>query len=177
MVEIASAVFGFFAPFATELVKFFNKKQDNKQELALMQLQMTAAGQQHLYKMAEINAIADIEETKALQTPTHSYGIQMLDAARDSKMSEWALTPSFLLFVFLDFFTSLVRPMVTYAAFLFYAAVKWSQLELYSQVATSQADAILSVWSETDMSVVILVLSYWFGQRAVKAAFGNSNAR
>ena len=31
-----------------------------------------------------------------------------------------------------------------------------------------------ALWDENDWAVLFMVLAYWFGQRAVKAAFGGS---
>lgn len=174
MIELLSAVFGFFAPFATELFKFFQRKQDNAHELAMMKMQMEAKGQEHLYRMEEISAAADIKESEGLHAPVHSFGVQLLDAAKGHNLSDWLLFPSFYLFTLLDFVSSMVRPVITYAAFGFYAAVKWAQFEVAKDIAGTNKEALLSVWTSSDMSIVILVLSYWFGQRAAKAAFGGS---
>jgi hypothetical protein len=89
-------------------------------------------------------------------------------------MNPVALWPAFYAFVLLDFISSLVRPSITYAAFAFYAAVKWAQLNVALADEANWERAVISVWNSADMSIVILVLSYWFGQRAVKAAFGGS---
>jgi len=172
--EIISAVFGFFAPFATEIFKYFQKEQDNKHELAVLQLQVEAKAKEHLYKMEEIETVADIEEQKAVRMPERSFGVQLLDAAKGHQMTGWAMYPAFYLFALLDLVSSLVRPAVTYTAFLFYIAVKWAQLQVYMANSANKYEAILQVWTGSDMSIVILVLSYWFGQRAAKAAFGGS---
>jgi hypothetical protein len=174
MIELLSAVFGFFAPFATEVFKFFQRKQDNEHELNMMKLQMEAKNQEHMYRMEEISATADIKEAENIHKPLHSFGVQLLDAAKNYNLNGWALYPAFLLFVILDFVASFVRPGITYAAFAFYATVKWAQLEMAMQNNESWQSAVLQIWTSSDMSIVILVLSYWFGHRAAKAAFGGS---
>jgi len=141
----------------------------------MMDLQIKAKSQEHIYKMEEISASADIEESKGVHQPVHSFGVQLLDAAKGYNMSPWVLTPAFYLFTLLDFISSLVRPAITYAAFAFYSIVKWAQLQTALKAAPDQwQQAVLAVWTSSDMSIVILVLSYWFGQRAAKAAFGGS---
>lgn len=174
MLEILSAAFGFLAPFTTEVVKIFQKKQDQKHELAMMEIQIRAAAQQHLYKMEELNANADISEAVELHKPQQSFGVQLLDAAKNHSMNSWTIIPAFYMFVVLDFVAGLVRPSITYAAFAFYATVKWAQFEVAKTVSTTSVEAILSIWGEPDRAIVILVLSYWFGHRAAKAAFGGS---
>ena len=49
MLEIFSAVLGFAAPFLPELLKYFNRKQDNAHELEMMKLQI----EKDLLKMLE----------------------------------------------------------------------------------------------------------------------------
>lgn len=174
MLGIISAVMGFLAPFLPELLKFFTRKQDNQHELAMMDLQMKAAASEHAYKMEEIITTGDISEMTELHKPTQSFGVQLLDAAKGFNLSGWALYPAFYLFSFLDFVAGMVRPIVTYAAFGFYMAVKWAQLSMWQTGGTDLATAIIQVWGPEDRSIVILVLSYWFGQRSAKAAFGGS---
>jgi hypothetical protein len=174
MLEILSAILGFSAPFLTEILKMFQRGQDNKHELALLEFQAKAKEAEHTYRMEELNIKADIEETKTLYQPAASFGVQLLDAAKNSKMNGIAFYPAFYLFVFLDFIASLVRPAITYSAFAFYVAVKWAQLTVARSIENDISNAVISIWTPQDMSIVILVLSYWFGQRAVKAAFGGS---
>lgn len=173
MLSILSAIFGFAAPMLPEVLKLFQRKMDYKQELELAKLQMEAQRSEHEYKLEEIEATADIKEAEGLRTPQQSFGVQLLDAANSSKWGKWALIPSFYLFTLLDFVAGMVRPTITYAAFTFYAFVKWAQL----QIALEQNDmntALTMVWSENDWAVLTLVLSYWFGHRAAKMAFGGS---
>lgn len=171
---ILTAIIGFVAPFLPELLKFFNRKQDNLHELEMMKLQMQKGAQEHLWRMEEIVTAADSKEAELLHAPMNSFGVQLLDAAKGHKLSGWALYPVFYLFSILDFLSGLVRPGITYAAFGFYMAVKWAQLSTSIDDNGLLADALLAVWSDEDRAIVILVLSYWFGQRAAKGAFGGS---
>jgi hypothetical protein len=97
-----------------------------------------------------------------------------LDAAKGHKLAGWALYPAFYLFVVLDFLAGFVRPGVTYAAFAFYIAVKWAQLEAAIAASGSLVAALPFVWGDADRAIIVLVLSYWFGHRSAKAAFGGS---
>jgi hypothetical protein len=173
MLELFSAVLGFAAPFLPELVKLYQRKQDNAHELAVLSLQIEKGGKEHLWRMDEIAATADIEETKQVHQPMQSFGVQLLDAAKGNQLSGWALYPAFYLFAVLDFLSGLVRPGVTYAAFGFYMAVKWAELTI-ARSSSSLSVALLQVWGAEDRAIVILVLSYWFGNRSVKQAFGGS---
>jgi hypothetical protein len=173
MLEIISALAGFVAPFLPEVVKYFQRRQDNEHELAMLNLQMQRGALEHTYRMEEINAYADLAESVEIHKPTESFGVQLLDAAKGNALSGWALYPAFYLFALLDFVSGLVRPGITYAAFGFYVSVKWAELSIALQGSGLSA-ALLQVWGAEDRAIVLLVLSYWFGHRSAKAAFGGS---
>ena len=174
MFEILSAGLGFLAPFLPEVLKYFTRKQDNAHELAVLGLQMQAAANEHAYKMEEIVTQGDISEMTELHKPMQSFGVQLLDAAKGYNLSSWALYPAFYLFSSLDFIAGMVRPVITYSAFAFYVSVKWAQITMWKFGGVDFATSILQVWGPEDRSIIILVLSYWFGQRSAKAAFGGS---
>jgi hypothetical protein len=174
MIEILSAGLGFLAPFCGEAVKFFQRRQDNEHELKMLTLQMQKGQQEHLWRAEEIRIEGDIKaeiaETAEIHKPMQSFGVQLLDAAQD-KLAGWALYPAFYLFVALDFLSGLVRPAITYAAFGFYMAVKWAELEIARQ-SSSLSAALLNVWGAEDRAIVLLVLGFWFGNRQHLKAFG-----
>lgn len=173
MIEIVSAIFGFAAPFLPELMKIFTRKQDNAHEILMLKLQTEKGSQEHLWRASEIELSADAAQTTMLYQQNSSFGVQILDAAKGHQLGNWALMPAFYLFAFLDFMAGMVRPVITYSAFAFYAAVKWAQLTVALQ-ANVVTVALINVWDDSDKAIVILVLSYWFGHRAAKAAFGGS---
>jgi hypothetical protein len=174
MIEIFSAIIGFTAPFLPEALKYFNRKQDNEHELAVLRMQMEQGSKEHLWRMDEISASADLREVEVLHSPQKSFGVQLLDAAKGHGLSGWALYPAFYLFAALDFLSGFVRPGITYAAFGFYMSVKWAELAIAKTHSSTLSVALLQVWSAEDRAIVILVLSYWFGNRSAKAAFGGS---
>jgi len=177
MMTILMTVFGFIAPLLPEVLKWLNRRSDNAHELAMFKLRMDASKAEHAWKMEEISAHADIEEAKALHKPMRSYGIDLLDKAEDSNWPRWAMVPAFWLFVLLDWLAGMVRPAVTYAAFAFYIVFMWARFQLISSVSDSTITAweiIVTMYGEGDMAILHLVLSYWFGHRAAKQAFGGS---
>lgn len=174
MPELFSAVLGFAAPFLPEILKYYNRKADNAHELAMLKLQGEMADKQHAYRMEEIGIQGDIGEAIELHKPQKSFGVQLLDAAKGHGLSGWALYPAFYLFAILDFISGFVRPGITYAAFGFYMSVKWAELTISKAHNSALSAALLQVWSSEDRAIVILVLSYWFGHRSAKQAFGGS---
>lgn len=172
MLEILSFITGFLGPVVPQVFKWFERKQEFQHELALMELRMKQGAQEHLWRMEQVNATADIAEMQTLRIPQQSFGVQLLDAAKD-KWSAWVIVPVFYLFAFLDFVLGMVRPSITYAAFGFYMVYKWTLFQTLSAKTTIEA-AILATWTEQDWAVLLLVLGYYFGQRSMKAAFGGS---
>lgn len=172
MLTIISAILGFAGPFIPELIKIFRQKEDNKHELAVLKLQAEAAAQQHLYRMEELNTSADIAEMTAIRSPNQSFGVQLLDAARD--WPRMLILPVFYLFALLDFLAGMVRPAVTYAIVGFYLMYKWALFEQSRLELGNWQSAATMIWTENDLSILLLCMGYYFGQRAMKATFGGN---
>jgi hypothetical protein len=141
MLSIATALIGLVGGFFPEILKYFKAKQDNKQELAILQVQAQLQAQGHTERMGEIGAQADISESEALY-----------------KSAEVKLTGNKFFDGLVELFNSMVRPIITYLFLAFYAAHKFEY--------TSKP------FDEYDQATLTLVLSYWFGQRAARWAFG-----
>lgn len=175
MMLILSTILGFFGPFLPELIKWFNRKQDNAHELALLKQQGELAAQGHAYRMAEITTTADLAASKIEQETIYrqpqSFGVQVLDAAKD--WPRIVVVPVFWAFAFIDFLNASVRPVITYWVVGFYLFYKWSLYTL-ARARLGWQDAVVANWSENDHAMMMLCLGYFFGQRAAKAAFGGT---
>lgn len=172
MLTILSALLGFAGPFIPELIKFFRQKQDNQHELAVLEMQTKIAAAEHLYKMEEINATADIAEMQTLRQPQQSFGVQILDAAKD--WPKMIILPVFYLFALLDFVAGMVRPTVTYAMVGFYLVYKWALFQQASLIASDWSKAATMIWTEQDLGILYITLGFYFGSRVVKSTFGGS---
>jgi len=173
MLTIIAAILGFAGPFVPELIKLFRQKQDNTHEIAMMELQAKAAAANHMYKVDELNISADITEMQTLRQPQQSFGVQILDAAKD--WPKFVVVPVFYLFAFLDFVTGMVRPIVTYSVVGFYFLYKWAMFDLAIKNSGGVwQQAMATTWTEADWALLLSTVSYWFGSRVVKSAFGGS---
>ena len=173
MLTILSTILGFAGPFIPELLKFFRQKSEMQHELEVMRLQADIADRQHQWKIEEINVHADVAESLAIRKPVPSFGVQILDAAKGLGISAWTWIPVFWMFALLDWLSGMVRPLITYAVVAFWLAFKIAAF-MNVQELEGWRTAIQTSWQEDDLAVLMLVLSYWFGQRAMKAAFGGS---
>jgi len=156
MLTILTSIIGFVGGFVPDILKYFKQKQDNAHELEVMKLQIEAQEKLHTQRLEEINAQADIAESKALyQSAKVEYsGVKWVDAI-------------------IGFLNGTVRPVVAYLFVGLYSVVKLAQV--YSMVHTSGTtylDAVKYTYTELDMSCLMLVLSYYFGQRMSTKVFG-----
>jgi hypothetical protein len=175
---LMSFLTGIVGPLLPNVLSFFRERGERAHELAMLEARMKYASQEHLWKMEEISAQADIEEAKVLHKPQASFGVQLIDAATKWADTTWGkalITPSFILFTLLDFFNAMVRPVIAYAAFGFYMTYKWSVFELARSQMTT-VTAINQTWTENDWAVLLMVLGFFFGQRAAKAVLGGSTS-
>lgn len=170
-----AALIGFLAPFVPAVINYFNNKANNKHELEMFGLRLKMAQAEHSWKMAEIESVADIEEMKVLHQPMQAYGVQLLDAAKG--MHPVLFYPVFYLYVLIDFLSTSVRPVVTYTFVMFYIVYKWAMYETLRAVSDASftfREGITTIWTTQDFDMLLLVVSYWFGSRVAKAAFGGN---
>jgi len=172
MLTILSAILGFLGPFVPEFIKYFRQQQDNVHELAMLALQADAAKSEHLYRMEEIAIVSDNYEQAVLQKPSMSFGVQILDAAKD--WPRLIIVPVFYMFAVLEFISGFVRPAVTYAVVGFYLFYKWALFSVASLDHATWQLALDTIWTENDLGILFLVLGYYFGSRTAKATFGGS---
>lgn len=136
--------------------EYFQKKQDNAHELAMVDKQIALANLQHTQKLEEIsaqgNADVDVEWSKALSVALESpkTGLPLIDGLN-----------------------ALVRPVMTFwwclvlytisKGFIIYAAVT-------SYASASQMAA--TIVSDFDIAVIGSILGFWFCDRALRKASG-----
>ena len=126
MLSILSAIFGFLAPFIPEVIKTYQRHQDDKHELEMFRLRVEQAEN---YRMDEIGAMADINETVAIHRESPTTGIQLVDTVRQWTEGAWyspiIMVPGFFIYALLDVLNTLVRPAVTYGMIFMYCLVKY----------------------------------------------------
>lgn len=163
------ALLGFLAPFIPDVLGMGKQWMDHRQELELVRMRHEQAKDEATWRMAEIEAQADIAEMKELRKPHKSYGVQLLDKGADNdKVWPWAFNFAFLAFSFLDWLISSVRPGITYLAFGLYMTVKGFTLAEVYRITGDLTTTFMNeaAWSQFDQELLILVVSFWFGQRA-----------
>ena len=177
MLEIVSAIIGFIAPFMGPALKMVQQSLDNKHELQMFEKRLQYAERTHEWRMAEINATADIREMTALRAPQPSYAVQLMESmkGRAPNIVIWFV---FLMFAVIDWLNQTVRPVIAYISFIGYLTYKYALFVMFSEGAGMVPyEAIEATWSQQDWAVLILILSYFFGARTAKYVFGQQLGR
>jgi hypothetical protein len=150
MLTLLGSALGFLSSLFPDLLKLFREHQDRKHELAVMDRQMEMQRAGHQQRLEEINVQADIAESQALYRSLRPTGVRWVDALAGS-----------------------VRPIITYAFFVLFAAVKGSALYLLIAVdGVLLAQALPQIWDPETQALFAAVMSFWFGNRALQKARG-----
>jgi hypothetical protein len=151
MITLVGSLLGFATSFFPDIMKFFREKADRAHELAIMDKQAEIMKLGHVQRLEEINVQADITESQALYQSARRQltGVKWVDAA-------------------MELLNSSVRPVITYAFFTLFAAVKGSALYLLIMVeGVLLHQALPQIWDSETQGLFAAVLSFWFGSRSV----------
>ena len=150
MISLLGSLLGFGTSIIPEVVGYFKQKQANDQELAMLEAKAKYADQMAKLKIQELDAKAEIEETKGLYKHDQS-----IDAGG-----------------FINGLRGSVRPVLTYLFVLAYLSTKGAMI--YAMIAVQNLDwtvAIDMAWrEETDGVIFSAIISFWFGNRAMSKA-------
>jgi len=171
MLSLLGTILGIFTGAIPELLKYFKQKQDQKHELAVLDLQMKAQTQRHTERIEEINVEGDIKESEALYKYAEVKPIPIVgNIVIDS------ITGIFNSIVFL--LNGLVRPLVTFCFVGFYGMIKYGQYQFllesmkdvdkFSPFYQSKSAILQQCWTETDHAVFATIVGHWFGQRLMR---------
>jgi len=153
MLAIIGSILGLVGSLLPEVLKYFNNKEDHRHEIEMGKLQMDAMKLQGQIKLQELEAQADIEETKVLHTSAEQKltGVRWIDAL-------------------VSLYNGSVRPTLTYGFFVLYGYVKFSII--YTSIVAGADWKVLGpiIWGSEDFAVFATIMSFWFGGRFLKYA-------
>ena len=162
MIAFLSALLGFGSSILPEFFKGFQDKRDKEHELAMLRVQA---------EMEARRTTADLDKTIAQAVAAQGIAVQesyRADGKANKESNSWV-----------NAYSASVRPTITYAFFLLYAAVKFSQFWLLVhpalpwQQAMTAAAAIASIWTDEDIAIFSAVIAFWFGDRMIRARRAN----
>ncbi len=146
MIAFLGALLGFFGSAFPDIMRFFREKEDRKHELDILDRQMEIMKLGHSQRLEEIQTQADMQEVTALYRHAEKKSGAFIDALAGS-----------------------VRPLITYAFFMLYAALKVSQMVVLYRLSLtpSWAEVIIRIWHEEDQDLFATIMSIWFCQRSL----------
>ena len=146
IMSLLGTALGFGTSIIPEVLGYFKQKQANEQEILLLEAKAKYADKLSELKIKELDAEADIAETK---------GIYEHDRSIDAGGFVNALRGS-------------VRPVLTYAFFLLFATIKG--VTLYSMVSTQGMDlsaGLVAIWDPETSVIFSSIIAFWFGSRSM----------
>jgi hypothetical protein len=149
MISLLGTVLGFGTSIVPEILGFFKQKQANSHELSMLEAKAKFADQMSKLKLEELDAEAEIAETKGLYEHDRS-----IDAGG-----------------FVNGLRGSVRPVLTYAFFLLFSTIKG--VTLYSMVTTDGMDlsaGLIAIWDPETQAIFSAIIAFWFGNRAMSKA-------
>jgi len=150
-----SAVIGFLASIVPQVFKFFQTKEDNRHELAILDKQIEMQKLTGAQRLQEIGVQADVSESEALYRAAEPKitGVLWVDAV-------------------LQAMNALMRPVVVYCYFFEYMLIKYATYLILTQGNMPWKDAILALWTDFDQSMLAGVMGFLFGNRSMQHWFG-----
>ena len=145
MMSLLGSLLRFGTSFLPEVLNFFKAGQEHKQKLETMKLQAELMEKRSALKLQELDKQADIAETK---------GIYEHDRSIDAGGFVNALRGS-------------VRPVITYAFFLMFAATEVVIIVKVMETGGDWKDAVELMWTPETQGLFAAIMSFWFGNRAV----------
>lgn len=148
---VLGSVLGGLFRLAPEVLKFFDKANERKHELAMFSLQTDLEKMRGQFRMEEKYVDYSEEQLKAIQAAFR-------EQSSTAKEAGW----------FVAAVSALVRPGITWALFGLYAVVKFAGLTLALQTGALWQDVVLKAWTAEDAGMLTMVLTFWFVGRAIE---------
>ena len=150
MIALLGSALGFGTSFLPQVLGFFQKKQDHKNRIEELKLQGELASLGVIHDIQKLDKQAEIAETKAL----YEYANPRSGFAAGLSAS--------------------VRPVITYAFFGLFLAVKAVILLKAMEAGNDWQDAVPLMFDTETQALFSAIIAFWFGQRSVNKFLGAS---
>lgn len=142
---LLGGVFGGLLRLAPEVFKLFDRVNERKHELALLQAEM---------EFAKIRGEIAMRQTEAMMTMAEmdAIGKAFQEQSQTAQAAgKWVAAIS-----------ALVRPLITYAFIGAYFAVKLAAFLLALDQNGNWKEVILQLWGQDDVTIMFMIISFWF---------------
>lgn len=147
---VASGGLGGLLRLAPEIMKGFDRKHERAHELAMMQVEIQIVEKRLEHEMRKVDAAMTMAEMDAISQAVKEQGQTARAAGK-----------------FVAMISALVRPMVTYWYVFLYSAVKIVSMRMAINDGGYWQDVLVESWTTEDMSMLMMILSFWFVGRSI----------
>ena len=145
MITLLGSLLGFGTSFLPEVLNYFKRGQEQKHELQRMKMEIELIAKRSEFKIEELDKEAEIKEAEGL------YKHDSVDAGG-----------------FINALRGSVRPIITYAFFGLFVAIKVTALISLMNLPEMQLNMALSmIWDDQTAGLFSAIMAFWFGNRAV----------
>jgi len=145
MITLLGSLLGFGTSFLPEVLNYFKRGQEQKHELQRMKMEIELMAKRSEFKIQELDKEAEIKEAEGL------YKHDSVDAGG-----------------FINALRGSVRPVITYAFFGLFVAIKVTALISLMSLPEMQLNMALSmIWDDQTAGLFSAIMAFWFGNRAV----------
>jgi hypothetical protein len=145
MITLLGSLLGFGTSFLPEVLNYFKRGQEQKHELQRMKMEIELMAKRSEFKIQELDKEAEIKEAEGL------YKHDSVDAGG-----------------FINALRGSVRPIITYAFFGLFVAIKVTALISLMSLPEMELNMALSmIWDDQTAGLFSAIMAFWFGNRAV----------
>lgn len=138
-------IFGGLLRLAPEVLKFFDKANERKHELALLDKEMDFARVRGEIALRQAEISMATEEL-------HSIGKAFEEQSSTAKAAGKVIAA----------ISALVRPAITYAFVSAYFVVKLVSFSIAQDQGGNWKEVTLSLWTQDDVTILFMIISFWF---------------
>ena len=154
MITLLGSLLGFGSSFLPEVLNYFKRGQEQKHELQRMKMEIELMAKSSEFKIQELDKEAEIKEAEGL------YKHDSVDAGG-----------------FINALRGSVRPIITYAFFGLFVAIKVTALISLMSLPEMELNMALNmIWDDQTAGLFSAIMAFWFGNRAVSKYYKTKGA-
>jgi len=154
---ILGAILGLAGSFIPEIIKIFKSRQEHKQELEMLEMQLKYQREMTELKIEEAKAMAQVELDKQVYQYAEPQELKIT--------GKWWLDA---IQIIMNAYNQSVRPTITYLVIGAWLLLKFAMWES----AGGTLQAIPQIWSNVENEFVSVVVTFWMGGRLTGRVFG-----
>lgn len=151
---LAGTILGGAFRLAPEVMKWFERKDERKHELAMFDKQL---------ELDKLRSQAELDQINAQASASMS--LAEVQAMTEAIKAQSVVTGN----RFVDGLNSLVRPLITYWwVIVLYTGFLVAKFSLAVQSGEGYIAAAMSVWGQDEKAIVASIVSFWFVDRSLR---------